>query len=87
MQTQALHTEHCQKMEANPRLPYVMGVKQSWILNSLQCFNTCENFSVDIMHNILEGVAPYEMKLIMLHAIDQYTTKEVDMRIKSFNYG
>ncbi|XP_032433321.1 uncharacterized protein LOC116729094 isoform X1 [Xiphophorus hellerii] len=88
MRTQALHAEHCQKMEANPRLPYVMGVKKSCILNSLQYFSTCENFSVDIMHDILEGVAQYEMKLILLHVIDQYTTlKDVDRRIRSFNYG
>lgn len=40
------------------------------------------------MHDILEGVAQFEMRLIILHVIDQYTTsKEVDMRIKSFNYG
>ncbi|XP_056289148.1 uncharacterized protein LOC130205674 [Pseudoliparis swirei] len=88
MRTQALHAEHCQQMETNPRLPYVMGVKQSCLLNSLQYFNTCEHFSVDIMHDILEGVAQFEMKLIILHVIDQYTTsKEVDRRIKSFNYG
>lgn len=75
-------------METNPRLPYVMGVKRSCILNSLQYFNTCENFSVDIMHDILEGVAQFEMKLLILHVIDRYTTsKEVDRRIKSFNYG
>ena len=88
MRTQALHAEHCQTMETNPRLTYVMGVKRSCLLNSLQYFNTCENFSVDIMHDILEGVAQFEIKLIILHVIEQYTTsKEVDRRIKSFNYG
>lgn len=87
MRTQALHTEHCQKMEENPRLPYVMGVKKACILNSLQYFSTCENFSVDIMHDILEGVAQYEIKLILLHVIDRYPTlKDVDRRIRSFNY-
>ena len=88
MPTQALHAEHCQQMETDPRLPHVMGVKQACIVNSLQYFNTCEHFSVDILHDILEGVAQYEMKLIILHVIDQYTTsQEVDRRIKSCNYG
>lgn len=88
MRTRALHAEHCQTIETNPSLPYVMGVKRSCILNSLQYFNTCENFSVDIMHDILEGVAQYEMKLLILHLISKYTTsKEIDRRIKSFNYG
>lgn len=62
MRTQALNAEHCQKMETNPSLPCVTGVNSSCILNSLQYFNTCENFSVDIIHDILEGVAQYEMK-------------------------
>ena len=88
MRTKALHAEHCQKIEATPGLPYVMGVKRSCILNSLQYFNTCENFSVDIMHDILEGVAQYEMKLLILHLIKNFTTsKEIDRRIKNFNYG
>lgn len=77
-----------QKVETNPRLPYVMGVKQSCLLNSLQYFNTCQNFSVDTMHNILEAVAQFEMRLIILHVIDQYTTsKKIYRRIKTFNYG
>lgn len=51
-------------MEKTPTLPYVMGVRRSCVLNSLPYFNTCENFSVDIMQDILEGVAQYEMKLL-----------------------
>lgn len=40
------------------------------------------------MHDILEGVTQFEMRLIILHVIDQYTTSnEVDRRIKNFNYG
>ena len=88
MQTQALHEEHCQQIETNPRLPYVMGVKQSCILNSLQYFNKCDNFSVDIMHDVLDGVVQYEMKLLLQHLIDNYTTmEEIHTRIKNFNYG
>ena len=88
MRTQALHAEHCQMMEETLSLPYVMGVKRSCVLNSLQYFNTCENFSVNIMHDILEGVAQYEMKLLILYLIKNYTTsKEIDRRFKNFNYG
>lgn len=87
MRTETLHEEHCRQMETNPTLPYVMGVKRSCSLNSLQYFSICTNFSVDIMHDILEGVAQYEMKLLILHLIDNGTTsKEVERRIKSFNY-
>lgn len=86
--TKQLHVEHCQKMQTNPTLPYVMGVKRSCPLNSLQYFHTSANFSVDIMHDILEGVAQYEMKLLIEHLIHNYTTlAEVQRRIQSFNYG
>lgn len=40
------------------------------------------------MRDILEGVAQYEMKLLIQHLIDNYTTSaEVHRRIQSFNYG
>ena len=83
-----LHVEHCQTMQSNPTLPYVMGVKKYCPLNSLQYFHTTANFSVDIMHDILEGVAQYEMKLLIQHLIRNDTTSaEVQRRIQSFNYG
>ena len=86
--TKELHVEHCQTMQTNPTLPYVMGVKKSCPLNSLQYFHTTANFSVDIMHDILEGVAQYEMQLLIQHLIRNYTTSaEVHRRIQSFNYG
>nr|XP_021323512.1 uncharacterized protein LOC108180038 [Danio rerio] len=88
VRTKELHSEHCERMQSNPSLPYVMGVKRSCLLNSLEYFHTTANFSVDIMHDILEGVAQYEMKLLIQHLIDNYTTSaEVQRRIQSFNYG
>ncbi|KAG5271297.1 hypothetical protein AALO_G00178160 [Alosa alosa] len=88
VRTKQLHAEHCQEMQINPSLPYVMGVKKSCPLNLLQYFHTSTNFSVDIMHDILEGVAQYEMKLLFQHLIENYTTSaEVHRRIQSFNYG
>lgn len=88
LRTKELHAEHCQRIQSNPSLPYVMGVKKSCLLNSLQYFHTTENFSVDIMHDILEGVGQFEMKLLIQHLIENYTTSaEVNRRIQSFNYG
>lgn len=33
-------------------------------LNSLQHFHVCSHFSLDIMHDILVGVAQFELKLL-----------------------
>ncbi|XP_047658047.1 uncharacterized protein LOC113658066 [Tachysurus fulvidraco] len=88
LRTKELHAEHCQRMQSNPGLPYVMGVKKSYLLNFLQYFHTTANFSVDIMHDILDEVAQYEMILLIHHLIGNFTTSaEVHRRIQSFNYG
>ncbi|KAF7206913.1 putative LOC107373498-like protein, partial [Nothobranchius furzeri] len=57
LRTKDTHTAHCQEMAGYPSLPYVFGVKSSCALNSLTYFHTSENFAVDVMHDILEGVA------------------------------
>lgn len=66
LQTQALHEGHCQQIEANPRLQHMVGVKQSCILNSLQYFKTCDNFSVDIMHGIYLSLCPNDQNWYLL---------------------
>ncbi len=81
-------TAHCQEMAHNPSLPYVFGVKRSSILNSLMYFHTTDNFSVDVMHDILEGVAQYELKLLFLYFKEQHVTLgELNSRIQSFDCG
>lgn len=88
LRTKDTHTAHCQEMADNPSLPYVFGVKRSSLLNSLTYFHTTENFSVDVMHDILEGVAQYELKLLFLYFKEQYVTlEELNSRIQSFDYG
>lgn len=47
-----------------------------------------EKFSVDVMHDVLEGVAQYELKLLFLYLKEQHVTLgELDLRIQSFDYG
>lgn len=64
LQTKDMLAEHCHAVQTNPQLPHVYGVKRSCLLNSLQYFNIA-NFSVDIMHDILEGVAQLEVKVVL----------------------
>lgn len=88
LRTKEMHEEHCHAIQTNPTLPHVYGVKHPCLLNSLQYFNTAENFAVDIMHDILEGVAQFEVKLILQYVQENFlTAKELAGRIQSFNYG
>lgn len=88
LRTKHTHTAHCQEMAGSQSLPYVFGVKKACLLNSLTYFHTTENFSVDVMHDILEGVGQYELKLLFLYFKEQHVTlEELNSRIQSFDYG
>lgn len=66
------------------------GIKEDSCLNTLQYFHVTENTCVDIMHNILEGVAPLEIRLMLHHFIYKeklFTLELLNKRISSFNYG
>lgn len=70
--------------------PSSTGVKEDSCLNKLQYFHVTENVCVDIMHDILEGVAPLEVRLMLQHFIYEerlFTVELLNHRISSFNYG
>lgn len=43
------------------------GIKRYCVLNDLKYFNIFKNFSVDIMHDLNEGVVPFLLNNIFLH--------------------
>lgn len=51
--------------------PSSTGVKEDSCLNKLQYFHVTEKTCVDIMHDILEDVAPLEVRLMLHHFIYQ----------------
>ena len=87
LRTKEAHSAHCQEMANKPSLPYVFGVKRSCLLNSLTYFHTTENYSVDVMHDLLEGVAQFELKQLFFYLKEHITLAELNSRILSFDYG
>lgn len=88
LRTVEMHTRHCQTVQTDPTLPHMYGVKRICLLNSLQYFNTANNFSVDIMHDILEGVAQFEVKLVLQYIQSNFLNAEqLAGRIHAFDYG
>lgn len=70
--------------------PSKTGVKEDSCLNNLKYFHVTQNISVDIMHDVLEGVAPLEVKLMLRHFIYEeklLTLEQLNERISSFQYG
>ncbi|XP_035987597.1 uncharacterized protein LOC118560568 [Fundulus heteroclitus] len=88
LRTKELYSEHCNNMTQNPTLIHSFGVKRECPLNALQYFHCSNNYAVDIMHDLLEGVVQYELQLLFQYMvrtnIDLNTLSE---RIQSFNYG
>ncbi|HLX53398.1 MAG TPA: hypothetical protein VKR58_05640, partial [Aquella sp.] len=65
------------------------GVKANCALNNLQFYNFMTSPSVDIMHDLLEGVVQYELKLVLrkLVKIKCFTLDTLNARLLSHNYG
>lgn len=49
----------------------ITGIKENCAFNILYSFHAVENYSVDIMHDLLEGVCVYEISYILYHFIVQ----------------
>ena len=68
----------------------ITGIKHDSCLNTLKYFHVTEGVCVDIMHDVLEGVAPLEVKLLLRQLIYEdnlFTLEQLNDRISSFDYG
>lgn len=66
------------------------GIKHECIFNKLQSFHAVQNFAVDIMHDIYEGVCNYDLSAILKYIIEEkaYITLNGFNEKKSlFDYG
>lgn len=64
------------------------GIKEFCIWNNLNNFHIYENYALDIMHDLYEGVYRYDMALIINELINNnFITLEIlNERIKYFTY-
>jgi len=65
------------------------GIKESCAFNILKSFHAIENYSVDIMHDLLEGVCVYKMSYILYYCIMQqqyFTLDTLNWRLQFFNF-
>jgi hypothetical protein len=91
--TENNHNAQLQHIEASNYRPSVIklyGVKQDSVLNSLKYFHCTNNFAFDPMHDLLEGVVPYTIKLVLKHFIQTrqlFTVFDLNQRINNFRYG
>lgn len=66
------------------------GIKERCVWNDLISFTVTDNFSVDIMHDMLEGVCKFDIGLIlklMIFDFNYFSIETLNNRIEAFNYG
>lgn len=66
-----------------------MDIKSSTILSTLNTFGLCKMLTVNVMHHLLEGVVPYEIKEFLKHSSNSSVgiIEKINARIDSFNFG
>lgn len=91
LRTQLSHDEQLREIIIDPKTKSSLyGFKGESILNSSRLFHITNNFVFDIMHDILEGVAQFDLKLIINEFINvkkYFTVSFFNSRINLFNYG
>lgn len=65
------------------------GVHERSVFNLINGFHICVNYTIDVMHDIIEGVANYVMTgLVTVYIKKKYfTIYELNARIKNFDLG
>ena len=72
---------HCQSLQENPQLKSIYGLKKI-------STHVCDNYSFDIMHDLLEGVVQYEIKLLFGNLTHHFVSEQdLLSRIYGFDYG
>ena len=88
--TQCKNIENAQSKALKDHLSTTYGIVSRSPLLDIEYFNLITQVPQDIMHVILEGVAQYDIRLIICHyIIDEkvFTLDEFNQALGSFNFG
>lgn len=90
--TQEAHKHYVAALNGpNPgHIATTYGVVRDSILNSSAYFHVVDGLVPDVMHDMLEGVLQYEIKLLLRHMILEEklcTLAQINSRLASFDYG
>ena len=82
---------HCDRLEKQQGSKgHVFGLKFASNLSQLKYYHPSENDTCDLMHDILEGVAPYETNLLLRDALLKrklLSIEALNAALASFEYG
>ncbi|CAN7948637.1 unnamed protein product [Ixodes hexagonus] len=89
LRTAEIHEMHLKAVRADPDLGRVYGVVSECPFSELEFFDVTNGCPPDIMHDLLEGIAPRVIKLALKKLIQErhFTLELLNNRITSFKYG
>ena len=95
LRTKVQYEKDCSRIEEAPNdnvkkdLLITYGINCRSALCELPNFDVTKQLPQDIMHTLLEGTVQYEVRLVLLHFIQNgyFTLKELNGAITSHNYG
>lgn len=91
LRTPDLHIKQCDDLKSNAiEFSKQYGINRTSILETIPNFSVVQNLPHDIMHDILEGVIPHEMKALLFHFIKickYFTLNQLNERLSNYNYG
>jgi len=65
------YAAHCDKLKQATTKSHIYGLKAVSSLSQLKYYHPVDNVTCDVMHDILEGVAPYETSLLLHDVVSQ----------------
>ena len=90
LRTPEKHASHLQKFqESYTQYSVEYGINSPSELETVPNFSVAQNIPHDIMHDLLEGVVPYEMKLLLKHLVGAkyFSMSTLNDRLKRFDFG
>ena len=93
VRTPEMHRRQCHEIESSEALhdhySTNYGINRASTLDSVANFSVVNNLPHDIMHDMFEGVLPYELKLYLQYCVEKkyFSIQELNSRIRSFDYG
>ncbi|KAK3928226.1 Uronate isomerase [Frankliniella fusca] len=90
LRTPEEHKRHLDQVKATPAFSTQCGVKKSCPLDQAPFFDCTSSNVFDAFHDVLEGVAPLDVKLVLRHFVcvqRLFSVKDLNNRIASFAYG
>ena len=91
LRTTETHFEQCSLLSGPLRDHYstTFGINRLSKLEEVPSFSVIQGLPHDIMHDLFEGVVPYELKLLLCHCVHAkyFTVRKLNETIKEYDFG